>query len=80
MKTSVPTIRRQAELKDAIVSELRIDIKKRKAHTSTEIIRFLADILHKTAQTGSFTLDAVDWQPRVGMTDDEVNFYAISME
>ena len=80
MKTSVPTIRRQAELKDAIVRELGIDIKKAKTLTSTEIIRLLADILSKTVQTGSFTLDAADWQPRVGITDDEVNFYAISME
>ena len=47
-------------MKDAIVRELGIDIKRAKTLTSTEIIRLLADILSKIVQTGSFTLDAAD--------------------
>ena len=60
------------ELKDAIVSELGhshsqiVD----KSHTDQVTIRLPAVTLRKRAQTGLFTLNAADGQPRVGMTND----------
>ena len=63
------------ELKDAMVSEI--------GHTHSQTVdKCLTDpgttrlsvlTMCKRAQTGSFTLNAADGQPRVGMTDGMVN-------
>ena len=75
MKTSVPTIPRQLKKgRTPFVSEFgHLPSTVDKALTDPGTIRLPALTLRDKARTVSFTLNAADGYPRVGVADDKVN-------